>query len=261
MNYKFSVGKVKLKQNEVLKKEIIPTTEISMDYDISTSKKYDDKGNVVDEFKETKELTITITYATDTYDTDLIEGSDYDIFLELGANQGGLEVTFANCKLTSYSVRTSQSEFATTTLTFSKHGEIDSIPGEEIAKQKVKFTKEGGGEIYIGDSAFVVTSYSGNVIPLIIPTALGILTQCTKDLGGGQLEVKVKAYVKQDTRLELEQYLINLYSQLSTHKGTLTIEYGLMSYTIENCYWNSGAPDSNNKNYTDFELSFIKSAY
>lgn len=254
--YKFSVGKVELKQNDVLKKEIIPTTEISIDYDISTHKEYGPQGEVTDEVKETETLTMTISYATDTYDITLIKGENYDVFFETSDAGGGIAVTFADCKLTGYSVRTAQSAYSITTLTFSKKGAIDATPGEEITKQRVKF-----GATYLGDSAYVSTSYAGNVQPLIIPTALGVLIQSTSDLGGGHLTIRVNCYVKKDSRLELEQYLINLYNLLSTGKNTLTVEHGVTSYTITNCYWSGGSPGAGNRNFTDFELAFVRSGY
>lgn len=254
--YKFSVGKVLLKQNDVLKKEIIPTTDISIDYAITTHKEYGTQGEITDETKDTETLTITISYSTDIYDTTLVKGEDYDIFFETGAYGGGVAVTFADCKLTGYSVRTAQSEFSITTLTFSKRGAIDAEPGEEITKQRVKF-----GSVYIGDSASISPSYSGNVQPLIVPTALGVLIQSTSDLGGGHLTIRVKGFVKKDTRLELEQYLINLYSSLSPGKDTLTIEYGLTSYTIPNCHWSGGSPGAGNRNFSDFECTFVKSGH
>ena len=165
------------------------------------------------------------------------------------------------CRLTGYRVNASQSSFSITTLTFSKRGDIDLLPGEEPTKQLVKFAKEGGGEVYIGDSAYVVTTYKGNAKGLIIPTALGVLPRSTNDLGGGELNIQIKGYVGKSTRLELEQYLITLYNQLSTGVGTLTVEYGASSYTIDNCIWTGGSPDTNNKEHTSFELSFLKSAY
>jgi len=255
-NFKFSVGKLVLKQSAVTVKEIIPTTEIGMDYGITTEKKYNEDGVVIDEFKDTETLTISVSYATEDFDTSLAEGSIYDLYFTTGANGGGIEVTFAGCRLIKYIVSQSQSGFSITALTFSKTGPIDAVPGDSITKQRVKF-----GSDYIGDSAYANINYVGNVQPIVVPTALGILIQSTSDLGGGQLEIKISGYVKKTTRLELEQYLINLYNALSTGSGTLTVEYGATSYTITNCYWRSGSPSISNKNFTDFELTFIKSAY
>jgi len=255
-NFKFSVAKVELKQGAVSKKEINLTTDISIEYDMSTVKKHGQDGLVQDEFSDTKQINISLTYAPEDIEPTLIKDEDYDLHFTTGANSGGIAVTLADCKLLKYSVIQSQSGFAMTTLIFSKKNEMNSVVGASITKQRVKF-----GSNYIGDSAYVNVNYVGNTQPIIVPTALGVLIQSTSDLGGGQLEVRVRGYVKKDTRLELEQYLINLYNTLSTGSGTLTVEYGATSYTITNCYWRSGSPDISNKNFTDFELSFIKSAY
>lgn len=259
--YKFSVSKIILKQSEVTKKTIIPISDISIDYDISTTKKYDEDGRVIDEFTETKTLIIDLSYAADIYDITLAEGNEYDIYLETGANGGGLEVTFANCKITKYTVEMAQDAITIASLTFSKKGDLTDSPGDSITKQTVKFSKEGGGTLTIGDSATVDTAYDGNVNALIMPTALGVIVQSTKDLGGGSVKITIGGYIKKDTRLELEQYLITLYSQLATEKGMLTVEYGLSSYNISDCYFVSGSATTNKKNYTDFTLEFIKSAY
>jgi hypothetical protein len=107
----------------------------------------------------------------------------------------------------------------------------------------------------------VNTSYEGNVQPLIIPTALGVLVRTTQHLGGGQLSINVSAYAKKSTRLELEQYILNLYISLAVGPETLTVEYGATSYTIPNCVFARGTPAGSNKVYGNFSVDFIKSAY
>ena len=256
MTYRFSIGKLSLKQSTTLIKEIITTTEISIDYRITTKRQYNESGVAIEEIKDEEQLTITCSFATDNYEPSIIQGDVYDLVLGTGAEGGGVAATIANCKLTGYSIRTTQDQFSTTTIIFSKIGPIDSVPGASITKQTVSF-----GGTQIGDSATVNTSYEGNVQPLIIPTALGILIQSTTVMGGGKLSITVNGYVKKTTRLELEQYLISLYAALSSSPQTLTITYGGTSYTITNCYWMSGRPDVGVKNYTNFELVFIKSAY
>lgn len=255
--YKFSVGKVKLKQGVVIKKEIINTTSVEIIYDLTTERKLDHNGKAIDEFKTEERLDITMTY-TDSidYDTVLIKGDVYDIVLETGHGGGGLAATLADCKLKGYSVRASQDTFSEVTLTFSKIGDIDSAPGDPITKQRVKF-----GAVYIGDSAYVIPEYEGNVNSLIIPTALGVLIRSTGNMGGGQQSIRINGYVKKDSRLELEQYLLNLYNSLSTDKQDLTIEYGVNFYVITNCYFRAGRPAGGNKNFTDFEIELVRSSY
>lgn len=257
MQYKFSVSKIKLKQIGVIKKEINTVASTTINWQSNTQKEYDTNGVAQDEFKLTEDLTITIAYLTDVnFDTTLIKGELYDIVFEAGVSGGGIAATLANCKLVGFAQRGVQDAFNTTTLTFHKLDEIDSSLYDAVIKQRVKF-----GSIYLGDSAFVIPEYQGNVHPLIVPTALGLLVRSTNDLGGGQLNIKVNGYIKKNTRLELEQHLINLYGLLETGSETLTIEYGASSYTITNCYWINGRPDSNKNNFTHFEMDFVKSAY
>lgn len=259
-NYSFSIGKVELKQSGVTIKEILPTQNIDIDHSITTVREIGPDGEVTDEYRDEETTTISITFAEDNFDTGLTVDEEFDLVFST-VNNYGISVILANCRLTGYKINSAQGQFVTATITFSKRGAIDDTPGTEPTKQKVKFSKIGGGDVYLGDSAYANVGYQGNAQSLIIPTALGVLVQSTNDLGGGQLGITINGYVKKDTRLELEQYLINLYSQISTEAGTLTVEYGASSYTITNCYWTGGSPAGGNRTHTKFSLSFIKSAY
>jgi hypothetical protein len=228
MDYSFGIGKVELKQGAVVIKSILPTTNIDIDHTINTTKKTDADGNVTDEYVEEETTTISIAFSEDNFDTSLAVNDEYDLVFTT-VNDQGISVTLANCTITSYKVTSSQGNFITGLITFSKRGAIDDAPGSEPTKQTVKFTKVGGGTVELGDSAYVNTSYQGNANSFIIPTALGVLVQSTGTLGGGQLNIEVNGYVNKGTRLELEQYMITLYSQIITSVGTLTVTYGLTS--------------------------------
>ena len=262
--YKFSVGLIELKQGGTVVKTIAPIKDTEIRYSVTKMFKYDDNGNITDEFTEEITTDITVSwYPDESFDTSLCVNSEaeYDIVFTTSGGHG-ISVTLASCKVKEYVVTTTQSEFAVATLTLSKLGKIDSTPGGgEPTKQKVKFSQVGGGDVYIGDSASVSISYAGNAQSIIIPTALGVLLRSTGAMGGGQLSIKVNAYAKKNSRLELEQYLINLYSLLLTEEGTLTVEFGGSSYTISNCVFMTGSPDTGNKSFSDFELEFMKSAY
>lgn len=262
MNYSFGIGKVELKQSGVTVKSILPTQNIEIDHSVTTTKEIGPDGEVTDEYKDEESTVITVSFAEDNFDEDLVADEEYDLVLTT-VNDYGISVTLANCRLVGYRVTSAQGTYVTGVLTFSKRGAIDDAPGggSEPTKQTVSFNKVGGGTVAIGDSAYINVGYQGNAQSFIIPTALGVLVQSTNDLGGGQLSISVNAYVNKSTRLELEQYLLNLYSQLSTEAGTLTVQYGGSSYTITNCYWTSGSPASSNKVHSKFSLSFIKSGY
>jgi hypothetical protein len=261
-SYKFSVGKVDIKESGVTLEEVVPLNDIDIRYDVTTTRKYDADGVPLDEFIETESISVTVSYATeDGVNLSNLQNKDIDLYFQAGADGHGVSVTIASLKLTGYSYRQAQGAFTVVTLTFSKSsGDITSSPGDTPTHQQVYFG-EAGSWVQIGDYASISTSYSGNARGLIIPTALGVLVRSTSELGGGQLDIKVNGYVKKTTRLELEQYLINLYSQLSTGKKSLRVVYGASTYTISDCVWSSGSPDTGSKKYSDFELSFIKSAY
>lgn len=261
-NYKFSVGKVTIKEGATTIESVTPLRDIDIKYDVATSKKLGPDGIPTDEFVEEERISVTIAYATESgVNLSNLKNKELDLYFEAGDPGHGVSVTIASCKLSNYSYKQSQSEFTIVTCTFSKaSGDIDSSPGATATKQKVYFG-EVGSWVQIGDSAYVNTSYSGNAQSIIIPTALGVLIRSTATMGGGQLKIDVNGYVSKSTRLELEQYLINLYAGLSTGKKSLKVEYGASSYTIDDVYWESGSPQASNKKYGDFTLSFIKSAY
>lgn len=260
--YQFSVGKVTIKEGASIVETVLPLRDVDIKYNRTVSKKLDPDGIPTDEFVEEESVDITISYATENgVNLSNLKGKDLDLYFEAGDEGHGVSVTIASCKLSDYSYKQAQSEYTVVTCTFSKaSGDIDSSPGATPTRQKVYFG-EVGSWVQIGDSAYVNTSFAGNTQSIIIPTALGVLIRSTAALGGGQLSINVNGYISKDTRLELEQYLINLYSSLSTGKKSLKVEYGATSYTIDDVYWVSGSPEASNKKYGDFTLSFMKSAY
>ncbi len=259
-NFKFSVGTLTLKQSSTVKKAITVAKDITIDYKINTHKEYGAEGQVVSEEVETEDFTCTCDFIEDSFDTSLDIGAYYDIYLGLGGKDGstGLALTLANCRITGYNVKTSQGEFKTSTLTFSKKGKLTDAAGATVAQQTVTF---GTANTAIGDSASVDVSYDGNVQEFIIPTALGIGLMSTSYLGGGKLNITVKGYVKKNTKIEIEQYLINLYTTLQTTPGDLIATYRGSHYHITNCCFVRGSAGSGGAKYVNMTLEFIKSAY
>jgi len=217
-------------------------------------------GELLDEWKDEETTTIDISYASGSIPTTLIKGDYYDLHFVTQGGQG-ISATLNSCRLTGFDLSSDQSAFTMVTLTFSKKGAIDSTSGAETAKQTVTFTKEGGGTVTLGDYAYVTPTFQGNAKEIIVPTALGIIVQSTGDLGGGQLNIAVAGHVHKDTRLELEQYLINLFSQLTTAVGDLVVSYGASSYTISDCYCQGASPGGGFKLHETFTINFVKSAY
>jgi len=262
MNYQFSVGNLVLKQGIVVIKTIDLAKNISIDYRINTHKEYGPEGQVISEDIETEDLTLSCDFMEASFDTGLDVGAYYDIVLDLGGEGGntGISLTLYNCRITGYNMKSSQAEFVISTLSFSKRGKITDGSGAPTV-QTVKFGPGNGSDIYIGDHASVDVSYDGNVIDYIIPTALGIGLMSTNYVGGGKLNIAVKGYVKKASKIEVEQYLINLYTSLRTLSGTLTVAYGLTSYTLTNVCFMRGSASGGGTIYANFTLDFIKSAY
>ena len=257
MNYSFAVGQLIIKSGLTTVKTISNARNINVEYTISTHNEIGADGVVTDSVVEEESLVITAEWSDTGFDATLAVGTYFDMVLQPGYNSSGIAaITFARCRITGYSVRSAQGEFVICQLTMTKTGPIGAATGVSPTVQRVKF-----GSTYIGDSASVTTGYDGNVQALIIPTALGVLLRTTQDLGGGQISISVHGYVKKATRLELEQYLVNLYLLLSTSPGTLTVEYGLSSYTVTNCVFTRGSSDGGNKLYGNFTIEFLKSAY
>lgn len=253
--YSFSIGKVKIKNGSSVVKEIIPLQDVSIDYSLTTHEELNPDGVVASTNDDVKKTTISFSYAAEATDISLISDIDYDLVFEANGDRG-LAVTLAGCRLTGYVLKEAQGNFVIVTLTFTKKGAIDSTPGSSPTQQTIQF-----GSTYIGDTAYVTTSYRGNAKTIIVPTLLGVLMRSTADLGGGQLEIHVTGFKKCSSRLELEQYLLTLYASLATGANTLTIAYGGSNYTITNCYWSEGSPEAGNKTYGNFSLTFLKTAY
>lgn len=253
MAYKFSVSKIKLTALEsVYTKTIETAAGVEISYDATTSRVSNPEGLTVDEWKDEEKISINLDYVDDI-DSTLIAGGRYDIELTTGESGGGITFTLGNCRLINYSVRTLQNQFIAITARFTKIGSAVSSTG---TLQKVKF-----GSIYLGDTAYPTFTYQGNVISRIIPTALGTIFQPTSQTGGGLTTIRVKARVRKDTRLELEQYVSALLSSLSTSKQTMTIEYGATSYTLTNCVFVNGVMQDINKTFADIDFEFLRSSY
>ena len=254
MVYHFSVGQLTIMQGLSVVKTITNARNINVEYSVTEHLEYNSEGEVTDSVRDTETLTITADWADVGFDLTLAVDQKYDVVLQPSTTGKGIAaITFNNCKLSRYTTRSSQADYVICELGFTKIGPLDN---SATVSQRVKF-----GSIYLGDSATVNTTYEGNVQPLIIPTALGVLVRTTQHLGGGQLSINVTAYAKKPTRLELEQYILNLYISLAVGPETLTVEYGATSYTITNCVFARGTPAGSNKVYGNFSADFLRTAY
>ena len=148
--YSFSVGKVKIKEGASLVKEVTPIKDIDFSYSISTIKKIGPTGAPIDEFEQEESLSVSFSYAANSYELASIKDKEVDLYFESGDLGNGIVVTIATCTLSSYTLRQTSSTHAIATLVFSKKGEIGSGPGDTITKQKVSFG-DTGSWVQIGD--------------------------------------------------------------------------------------------------------------
>lgn len=112
----------------------------------------------------------------------------------------------------------------------------------------------------IGDYAFVTFNYQGNNEIRIIPEAKGVKIRGTDELGGGFLEINVKALVAKDNRFALEQYFNSMDSTFSlTVKGDLKISDENGTLTLTDCYLDGFSQGEDDLKVTAFNMKFIKS--
>ncbi len=67
MTYSFGIGKVELKQSSVVIKSILPTKNIQINHNVTTSKELDADGVVTDMYVEEESTNITIAFAGDNF--------------------------------------------------------------------------------------------------------------------------------------------------------------------------------------------------
>lgn len=117
-----------------------------------------------------------------------------------------------------------------------------------MAYQRVKF-----GDYYIGDHAWVESRFSGSTLVRTIPRLTGAKIYSLNSIGGGHISIVVHAWIKKDTRKELEEYLIQLPANLGYTKKTIT--YG--DKTISNCALQAISSDSGYERWSFFSATFI----
>ena len=126
------------------------------------------------------------------------------------------------------------------------------IPGNY---KRVKFIVDST-EYELGATEWVNVDYAGNTQSRIIPRAKGVKIWNTSDLGGGILTVTVDTFIVKDSRLEVEQYIINLINNIANKKGNLVIEG---TFTISDCYINSIRSSKSNSRWNYITITFTKS--
>ena len=127
-----------------------------------------------------------------------------------------------------------------------------SVPGNY---KRVKFVVDST-EYELGVTEWVNVDYSGNVHTRIIPRAKGIKIWNTSELGGGALTVTVDTFIVKNSRLEVEQYIVNLINNLANKKGDLVIED---VFTISDCYISDIKSSKTSSRWNHITITFVKS--
>ena len=120
---------------------------------------------------------------------------------------------------------------------------------------RIKFIVDSS-EYDLGQMSWFNPSYEGNVMVRTIPRAKGVQIYSGEELGGGIIRLNVQAFKVGLTRLEIEQYLLNLITNIANKEGTLEIEGTL---TLENCFVESITPSTDSNRWSTFTINFVKS--
>jgi len=120
---------------------------------------------------------------------------------------------------------------------------------------RIKFIVDST-EYDLGQMSWFNPSYDGNVMIRTIPRAKGVQIYSGEEMGGGLIRISVQAFKVGLTRLEIEQYLLNLITNIANKQGTLEIEDTL---SLENCYIESISPSADSNRWSTFTINFVKS--
>lgn len=107
------------------------------------------------------------------------------------------------------------------------------------------------GSTDIGDHCWVVPTFDFDLEIKKIPRANGAVIN---NRGGGHHILTVHAWVRRNTRQDLESYLHDLADSFGTTSKTLTIN----GETYANCYFQSITPSSEHNNFNFFTVVFVK---
>jgi len=127
-----------------------------------------------------------------------------------------------------------------------------SVPGNY---KRVKFVVDST-EYDLGVTEWVNIDYTGNVQTRIIPRAKGVKIWNTSEIGGGVLTVTVDTFIVKSSRLEVEQYVLNLINNLANKKGDLVIEG---TFTVSDCYINDIRSSKSDNRWNYITITFVKS--
>ena len=114
-----------------------------------------------------------------------------------------------------------------------------------------------GTDYYLGYYEYVTFGYKGNVHTKVVPRAKGVKIWGTETLGGGEISVNVRVFITANSRLDLEQKISTLISNIGGKSGDLKIENSLI---LTDCYMENLNMDNSELKDNFFNLTFVKSA-
>jgi len=121
--------------------------------------------------------------------------------------------------------------------------------------KRVKFTVDSV-DYNLGYYEWITESYNGNTQTRIVPRAKGVKLWDTEELGGGELTIRVDVFITSTSRLNLEQQINTLITNIAGKKGTLTIDDTLV---FTDCAMQSLQPSGDVLKDSYFTIIFIKS--
>jgi len=104
----------------------------------------------------------------------------------------------------------------------------------------------------IGDHGWISINTANEVEVHKIPRADGAII---RRRGGGLKTITVHAWIKKDTRAEIETYFNQLPGILTSAVADLVVN----GVTYSDCILQSVSPDSNHNDFNRFTITFIKS--
>ena len=107
------------------------------------------------------------------------------------------------------------------------------------------------GAVDIGDYGWIVPTFNYDLEIKIIPRATGAIVN---NRGGGYHIITVHAWIRRNSRKDLEEYMHDLSTSLGTTAKTLTSN----TKTYDDCYFQSISPGSGYHNFDFFTVTFIK---
>jgi len=118
---------------------------------------------------------------------------------------------------------------------------------------ETRYTRVYFGDTQIGDYAWVEISFEGNPTIRTIPRLVGSKIYSIAEMGGGHYRITVHAWIRKQSRRDVEIYFLELPQALGFSAKTLKFD----NVTIRDCVLQGISADSEYNNWAFFEVSFV----